>query len=94
MKYDNTQFDAFLFADDRTVTFFMVTNLLEKIGHVTMKRKYQKNSSNVRFEATKGGIRCVCVCVCVCVRARARVCACVRACVCILEHDLEIYKNI
>jgi len=50
IKYDNTQFDAFLFADDRTVTFSIVTNLLENIGHLTMKCKYQKNSSDVRFE--------------------------------------------
>jgi len=53
IKYDNTQFDAFLFADDRTVTFSMVTNLLEKIGHVIMKRKYQKIFSDVRFEVTR-----------------------------------------
>jgi len=53
IKYDNTQFDAFLFADDRTVTFSIVTDLLEKIGHVTMNRKYQKNFSDIDLKTTR-----------------------------------------
>jgi len=81
IKYDNTQFDAFLFADDRTVTFFMVTNLLEKIGHVTMKRKYQKSIILLMLDLKLQGHKmcvCVCVCVCACARARAYVCVHIR----------------